>query len=316
MSLVRILSLLAAVVGLAAVEVRIIAVPAADRVVANVGGIPVVLGFAHIEVPTATADATRQQLVTLIEGKTVRIDHDAVWGTDANGAGRIHIHVGQVDVAVRLVEEGLAKLVADIGTAGTKERLLATSQERAQRAKKGVWAEDAPATVVAASKPAPAPAPRPAAPAPRPPATSASAAPAPLGAFASELNNRYFYPSDHRALANVPRQRLIYYADEAAAKRAGKLPSPDDTPALQGEANESAAEAIFAKGERTYSEAIAAGNSSRRDQLYGEAFKTLTEAMNIYGELVEKDESNATLAEKLRRCMQLRYGAMKQKRPN
>lgn len=313
MSLVRILSILTAVVGLAAVEARIIAVPAADRVVANVGGIPVVLGFAHIEVPTATADATRQQVVTLIEGKTVRIDHDTDWGTDANGAGRIHIRVGQTDVAARLVEEGLAQVMASIAADGPKERLLMASQERAKRAKKGLWADDALATVVAAAKPAPTPTPKPATPAARP---APSAAPAPLGAFASELNNRYFYPSDHRALANVPRQRLIYYADEAAAKRAGKLPSPDDTPALQGEANESAADDIFAKGEKTYSEAIAAGNSSHRDQLYGEAFKTLTEAMNIYGELVEKDENNAALAEKLRRCMQLRYGAMKQKRPN
>lgn len=313
MSLVRILCALAvvsgaAVSGLVAVEAKIIAVPAADRVVANVGGIPVVLGFAHIEVPAGTADATRAQLVTLLEGKTARIDHDAEWGTDANGAGRVHIRVGQTDVAVRLIDEGLAQLMAGVGTDGAKERLLATSQERAKRAKKGLWAADAPATVVTAAQPAS----RPAAPAAR---TTASAAPAPVGAFASELNNRYFYPSDHRALTNVPRQRLIYYADEAAAKRAGKLPPPTDSPAMQGEANEGAADAIFATGEKTYSEAIAAGNSSRRDQLYGEAFKTLTDAMNMYGELVEKDDSNEALAEKLRRCMQLRYGAMKQKRP-
>lgn len=312
MSFVRIVCALAVASGLAAVEAKIVAVPAADRVVANVGGIPVVLGFAHIDIPTAMADSARQQLVTLLEGKTVRIDHDAAWGTDANGSGRVHIRVGQTDIAVRLIDEGLARLAPDLATDGTKERLLATTQDRAKRAKKGLWASDAPATVVASKPPATAPA-KPA-PASRPAAPEAAAAP--TGAFASELNNRYFYPADHRALANVPRQRLIYYADEAAAKRAGKLAPPEDSPAVKGGATEGAADEIFAKGEKTYSEAIAAGNSSRRDQLYGEAFKTLTDAMNLYGELVEKDESNEALAEKLRRCMQLRYGAMKQKRPN
>ncbi len=312
MVLLRIISCVAVLAGLAssvaAVEAKIVAVPAADRIVADLGGLPVSLGLAQVDIPVAVADQARKELASLVEGKSVRIDYESAWGTDSQGNGRVHLRAGTTDVVVKLVEAGLAQLTADVKEESPRDRLLQAGQERAKKAKKGMWAGGA-TTVVASTRPeAPAsrPAPRPAAPAP--------VAAAPAGAFASELNNKYFYPADHRALANVPSQRLIYYNDEASAKRAGKLSPPEEVSVPQGAASIAGADSAFGEGEKVYADAIAAGNSSKRDELYSVAFKKLTVAMNLYGELVEKNENDTALAEKLRRCMQLRYGAMKQQR--
>ena len=314
MVIMRIIGFVAILAGLAssvtAVEAKIVAVPAADRVVANLGGLPVSLGLAQVDIPVAVADQARKELASLVEGKSVRIDYESGWGTDPQGNGRVHLRAGTIDVLVKLVEAGLAQVTAEVKEGSPRDRLLLASQERAKKAKKGIWAMGA-ATVVASTRPetpVPRPAQRPAAPA------SATTAPTPAGAFASELNNKYFYPADHRALANVPSQRLIYYSDEASAKRAGKSPPPTEIAVPQGAASIAGADSAFGEGEKVYADAIAAGNTSKRDELYSVAFQKLTVAMNLYGELVEKNENDAALAEKLRRCMQLRYGAMKQKR--
>lgn len=302
-----ILPLLALTVGLAAVDAEVLAVPAADRVVVELSRMPVALSLAHISVPDASAPATLATLEKLVVGKKVSITHDAAWGIDAAGTGKVHLRVGTTDVVVALVEQGLAEVVPGAKPDATKDKLLAMSQDRARSGKKGIWGEAA----VATAKPTPAEKPDPAA----KPVSAAKPEPAkPTGAFASELNGRYYYPKGHRALANVNPQRLIYYTDEAAAKKAGKTPAPIETADKMGAPTEANADKIFAEGEKIYAEAIAAGNSTKRDDLYGQAFAKLSDAMNIYGSLVEADESNEALAEKLRRCMQLRYGAMKQRR--
>lgn len=300
-----ILPLLALTAGLAAVDAEVLAVPAADRVVVEVSRLPVALSLAHISVPESTASATLAALEKLVSGKKVSITHDAAWGSDAAGSGKVHLRVGTTDVVVALVEQGLAEVVPGAKPDATKDKILAMSQDRARSAKKGIWS----AAVVASAKPAPATS------GPAKPVPAAKPEPArPSGAFASELNGRYYYPKGHRALANVNPQRLIYYTDESAAKKAGKTPAPMETADKMSAPTEANADKIFAEGEKIYADAIAAGNSTKRDDLYGQAFVKLSDAMNIYGSLVEADENNEALAEKLRRCMQLRYGAMKQRR--
>jgi hypothetical protein len=295
MPLYRIAILALVTVGLFAVEAKVLTVPAADRVVVVVSGLPVAVSLAHIDVPESIAASTQKELASMLEGKSVSVEHLEAWGVDAAGAGKVHMRVGKTDVVLHLVEEGLAKVVAGSKADSTKDRLLELTQDRARTAKKGLWGASQPA--IASRSPAA-----------NPPAKE------PSGAFAAELNGKFYFPSGHRALANVAKQRLIYYADEASAKKAGKVAAPSEPVAAMGEATEANADAIFKVGEGIYADAIAAGNSTKRDDLYEKAFVKLSDAMNIYGSLVEKDENNEALAEKLRRCMQLRYGAMKQRR--
>ena len=114
---------------------------------------------------------------------------------------------------------------------------------------------------------------------------------------------------------NVNPQRLIYYPDEAAAKRAGKLPSPQtDDAGMASDGTEASADAIFAKGKETYAEAIAKGNTPERDHMYEQAFVILSKAMQVYSALCESRPDDEKLGEKLRVCMQLRYGSVKQRR--
>ena len=71
---------------------------------------------------------------------------------------------------------------------------------------------------------------------------------------------------------------------------------------------------LFAKGKEVYNQAIAKGNTPERDELYGRAFTVLSKAMQIYSALCEKKPDDGKLGEKLHQCMQLRYGAVKQRR--
>jgi hypothetical protein len=281
-----------ALVQVAAVDAKVLATPAADRVVVELSGLPIALSLAHIQVPESIAASTIKELEKILGGKTASISHDKAWGIDASGTGKVHIRVGTIDLVPYLVEQGLAQVVPGAKADPTKDKLLAMTQDRARTAKKGLWGASMPSIA----------------------STAPSANPPPTGAFASELNNRFYYPKGHRALANVNAQRLIYYGDEAAAKKAGKVPAPLEEASKMGAPTEANADKIFAEGEKIYASAIAAGNTTKRDDLYQEAFVKLSDAMNVYGALVEKDENNEALAEKLRRCMQLRYGAMKQRR--
>ncbi|MBA2480344.1 MAG: hypothetical protein H0V44_06760, partial [Planctomycetes bacterium] len=147
-----------------------------------------------------------------------------------------------------------------------------------------------------------------------PAAASAPAAQAkPTGPFCSELDSAHYHPTGSEGVANVNPQRLVFYPDEAAAKRAGKKPSPA-APDLPSDGSEASADAIFAQGKEVYAQAIASGNTPNRDTMYEKAFVILSKAMQIYSPLVEKRPDDEKLGEKLRECMQLRYGSVKQRR--
>lgn len=273
----------------------------ADRVLVKFGDLPIALSLAHLDAPADAADrqACKQRLSALVKGRPVDVQYQAAFGTDRDGGGYVHLMVIGGDVAETLIGEGLARYKAGSG-APALDRALKSAEDGARSAKKGLWAKAAPTTVAA----------RPGVPAP----TAATAA---KGDWAAELSGRYYYRADDRALAGVNAQRLIYYKDEAAAKKAGKQPAPAaPSVAPAGPATLAAADSVYAVGEDLYRTAISKGNTDARDQFYEQAFAKLSEAVQLYGSLVEKDENNDALAEKLRRAMQLRYGAMKQRRPH
>lgn len=317
MSRALLLLVLVSAMRLAAEAVPVVSAAGPDRVVIKAFGVPVVLTLAHLDVPAdaAAQKACQDKLQSLVGGKNGTLSYGDGFGTDASGSGKVHLSIAGTDVAQTLIENGLARFAAGDKANPSYDKLLTIAQERAQKGKKGVWAAGAAApAAVAAAKPA-----KPAAPATTtasaaPQAPAAGAKPATKGAFASELNNKYYYPAGHRALANVNAQRLIYYADEAAAKKAGKIAPPAESASASLEPTEANADKIYEEGKEIYAQAIAAGNSDKRDVLYEQAFVKLSDAMNIYGALVEKDENNEALAEKLRACMQLRYGSVKQRR--
>lgn len=100
----------------------------------------------------------------------------------------------------------------------------------------------------------------------------------------------------------------------AAAEK--QAPAEEDTPdaAAPISGDEGKADELYAKGEELYKRAIDAGNSSGRDQLYEECNKYLTQAQNLYNQLLEKNPGNTALEEKAFMCNKLRYGSIKQRR--
>ena len=301
----RLLAVAAVAGPLIAAETFTVAdVVAGDRVVVTVGGAPVALPLAHVEIPEAQRAAAKDQLTKAAKGKAVVISFMPDYGLDANGSGKVHLLLGGADLNAALVENGLARFQPGPRTAAV-DKTMKAAQDKAAKAKRGLWAADA----VAAATPAPAENEAKAAPVAKAPPGGAA-----KGDFASELNSKYFYTAGHRALGNVNPQRLIWYKDEAAAKKAGKQAAPLEEAPAAGGGTETNADSVFSVGRELYQQAIAAGNSDARDQLYEKAFVKLSDAMNIYGALVEKDEKNEALAEKLRVCMQLRYGSVKQRR--
>jgi endonuclease YncB( thermonuclease family) len=305
----------------------VVGVPAADRVVIRYQGLPVDVPLANLEVPKepGARSACQQRLSSLVSGKKVDVIYKPGFGNDDAGAARVQIVAGGANVNELLVSGGYARY-ARSPRPEPEDEAIRKAQERAQSNKAGVWSN---AGVWAAAADAPAPATdapvvaandQPAAqPAPAAPQTSAPvvAAPAikPKGPFCSEINSQYFYPSDDRAVANVNPQRLIYYPDEATAKRAGKQPSPQSQVAdIQSDGSEDSADKIFAQGKEIYAEAIAKGNTPERDQMYAQAYVVLSKAMQVYSALCEAHPDDDKLGEKLRQCMQLRYGSVKQRR--
>jgi hypothetical protein len=262
-----------------------------------------------------------------VKGKKVDVIYKPGFGNDQDGAAKVQLVAGGTNVNELLVSGGFAKY-ARSPKPESEDEPIRKAEQRAQANKAGLWsgqgawaAAAAPAvadasapaadTTVAAADTAPA-----AAPAPAPAAVPVKAAPAKAtGPFCSELNSKYYFPSDNRAVANVNPQRLIYYPDEAAAKRAGKLPSPQtQQEGLTSDGSEASADAIFAKGKDIYAQAIAKGNTPERDQMYEQAFVVLSKAMQVYSALCETRPDDEKLGEKLRECMQLRYGSVKQRR--
>jgi hypothetical protein len=117
---------------------------------------------------------------------------------------------------------------------------------------------------------------------------------------------------DSPQAADIPPGRAIFYRDEDSARKAGKTVA---APALRlGSRDEAGADAHFAKGKELYTRAVDSGNTTGRDELYGQANAELTAAVAIYSALAEGRPDDQRLGEKLRQCNQLRYGSIKQRR--
>jgi endonuclease YncB( thermonuclease family) len=295
----------AAVATNAADTFAVIGVPAPDRVVVQYRGLPVNLSLAHLSPPAdeAQRQACQDRLTALLKGVRVSVIYLDEFGTDAGGVGRVQLATDKANINETLVSAGLATYSPGGKPDSSYEGSIRRAQDKAKKAKVGVWAETK-APVVAA-KPAAKPVAEAAAPAeggkPKPP-------------FCSELDNPYYYPTGHPAVADVNPQRLIYYVDEGAAKRAGKKVKVSVADSLPTDNSEASGDAAYAIGKETYARAIAAGNTPERDELYEQAYVQLTKGMQIYSALAEKNENDEKLANKLRECMQLRYGSVKQRR--
>ncbi len=300
----------------------VLSVPAPDRVVVQYQGLPVGLSLAHLDVPLqpAAQAACQDRLTSLVKGKKVEVVYKSGFGVDAQGIARVQLLLpDKTNVNDVLVAGGFARYKPGTRPEPQFDEPIRKAQERAKSGKSGVWSGSGAWAEVEATDAPDAPANAPAS----APIASAAPSPAPApgepakkkGPFCSELDSKYYYPSDHRAVANVNPQRLIYYPDEASAKRANKMPSPsadEDVPASDG--SESGADAVFAKGKDIYAQAISKGNTPERDQMYEKAFVVLSKAMQQYSALCEKKPNDEKLGEKLRECMQLRYGSVKQRR--
>jgi hypothetical protein len=295
--------LLALAAGLAgaAETYPVLGIAGPDRVVVQYRGLPVVVTLAHLEIPEAQRGAAQERLAALVKGRKVELLYLPGFGADADGAARVQLVADGANVNAALAASGVARFQAGAKPEPVFEQPVKEAQAKAEKGRLGIWAAGgtAPATVAAATAPA---------------AAHATAA-APKGPFCSELDNAYYFASDSPEVEKANAKRLIYYPDEATAKRAGKKPKPASQDAdLPGERTEAAADAIFAKGKEVYAQAIAKGNTPERDELYGRAFTILSRSMQIYSELCDKRPNDEQLGDKLHACMQLRYGAVKQRR--
>jgi endonuclease YncB( thermonuclease family) len=291
----------------AADTVAVVGVPAPDRVVIDYKGLPVAVPLALLEAPADAAGrkACQERLAALVGGQRVEVQVMAAFGADAEGAARVQLLLPKGSVNESLVAAGLARYQPSKAPDSGFDGVLRRAEEKARKAQLGLWAA-APAEpraevpVAAAAIPPP------------PPARPAKAAP--TGRFASELDSPFFAPLDSPALAGIDPARLLRYPDEATARRAGKKPYPAlaRPPHARTEAE---ADAVFAQGEQVYAQAIAAGNSSQRDDLYAQAEVYFTVALQAYGVLADKRGDDEALGAKMQKCNQLRYGSIKQRRP-
>ena len=270
------------------------------RVVARVGEIPVLLALGHVALPgePALRKQAVERAMQLAGGKSATVVWHPGFGQDPAGAGRVHLRVGTSLINAVLIEEGLAGYLSDGTETGSHAKLFAMLEKKARDAKRGVWGAAGAQPVVAAPPPSGG-------------ATPAAAAPAAKLPFCAELNGRYYYASDAPEVARTPANRLIYYRSEAEAKKAGKQPAPQQVAAVS--VDRGSADSLFARGNEIYTRAVNLPASAERNKLYDEAFQVLTQAMQVYSQLVEKNPKDAALEESLRRTSQLRYGAMKQR---
>jgi len=270
----------------------VLSVAGPDRVVVQYRGLPVAVSLAHVDVPEAQRQAAQQALSDQLQGKKVELLFLAGFGTDAYGGGRVQLICEGRNINAELAAAGLARFLPGAKVESLFEQPVKDAQAKAEKAKLGLWAAAGP-----------------------PPPSAAPAGGVRKGLFCSELDNAYYFAFDSPDAAKANQERLIYYPDAATAERAGKKPKPamvdENLPSGTSEAD---ADQIFAKGKDVYSQAIAKGNTPERDELYGRAFTVLTKAMQLYSALCEKRPNDAKLGEKLHQCMQLRYGAVKQRR--
>lgn len=278
------LLLLIGALATAAEMYPVVAVPAGDRVVLQYKGLPVAVGLALIEVPAAQQPAAREALIALTAKKSAELIYLADYGVEANGGARVQLQVGTATLNEELVARGLAKY-QPTAKPSAAEGIIKRAQDKAQKAGLGLWkGAAAPATVTLAK-----------------------------GPFCAELDNGYYYPTGSREVANVSAQRLIYYPDELTAQKAGKKKAIKVEAVKRG-TTEADADAAYASGKETAGEAVDAGNTPKRDELYEKAYQDLTQAMQIYSALVESKPDDEALSGKLRDCMQLRYGTVKMRR--
>lgn len=265
---------------------EILAVLGADRLAVQYHQLPVVVRLAEIEVPDATADAARARLEEAA-GKRGNVAWTPELGADDAGTPRVYIALG-TDLRTlneSLVEAGLAR-AKPLGSGGRQRERLADAEARARKARAGLWAAAAPAA-------APAP-----------------AAPAP---FCAEIDGRHYYPADAPEVARLNPKRLVSYASEAAARKAGKVPWQASAPSAAASTLEDA-RAAYGRGKRLVEEAAGQGPTPERDELYERAFLELSAALQVLNRLAEAKPDDAKLGEELRQCAQLRYAAMKSKR--
>ena len=281
----------------AAESYPVLSVPAGDRIVIQYKSLPIAVPLTVIEVPAEQQAAAREALVALTTKQSVDLIYLPEFGADAAGSARVQLRVGKILLNEELIARGLAKYQAS-AKPGAAEGVLARAQDKAQKAGVGLWQGS-----VAAAKP----------PATAIPAAKPAAASLAKGPFCSELDNDFYYVTGSREVANVSAQRLIFYADEATALKAGKKKAVKSVATKRG-TSEADADAAFAAGKEITSTAVAAGNTSRRDELYEKAYQELTQAMQIYSGLVDQRPDDTALGEKLRECMQMRYGTVKMRR--
>ena len=283
---------------------KVLEIESVDRILVQYRELPVYLSLANIEIPDEPAirKLALERITSLINGKGVDVLYDESYGHDESGMPRVYLRQGQAFVNVILVSEGLARYVASENPT-TYERLLANAAKMAERDQVGLWATAAEGVAEAApDKPTPKPAAKPVA--------------KPGSRYASELNGTYYYPEGHPTLANVHKNRIIYYNDEESARAAGKQRAPEVNQAsiAKDDGSLQAAQSVFDTAEQMLAKAQAMPATPERDRAYTEALVVLTESVQRYSNLMEKSPNDEALGEKLRRAMQLRYAAMKMRR--
>jgi hypothetical protein len=229
-----------------------------------------------------------------MKGKKAEILYSASFGTDDAGAAKVQFVVNGANINAELVAAGLARFQEGAKADPALEKPVRDAEAKAQKGKAGLWAKgpktapEAPKSVVATQK---------------------------KGPFCSELDTPYYFASDSEEAGKFNPQRVIYYPDEATAQRAGKKPKAKvEEGEIASDGSEASADAIFAKGQAAYNTALDKGNTPERDSSYEAAYQYLTKAMQVYSALCEKKPNDEALGEKLRKCMQLRYGTVKQRR--
>ncbi len=112
-------------------------------------------------------------------------------------------------------------------------------------------------------------------------------------------------------------ERAKKLEDQAAIAKLEKMTTQEEEPvaaATVASGDEGKADALFSKGRDLYNQALEAGNTPKRDELYEKAYQELHAARAIYSALVEKSPNNEALGFKLLECNKLHYGAIKQRR--
>ncbi len=295
----RLLAVLLTCAAMAAADNgEILAVLGPDRLAVQYYQLPVVVRLAEIEIPAETTDAA-QAMLGEATGKKSLVNWAQDLGADEAGTPRVYVTLISETRSLNetLVEAGLAR-TKPLGQGGRNRERLAAAEAKARKSKIGLWAA---ATAEAGSKPTPA-----AAAASRP-------SPAAKAPFCAEVDGKYYYPSDAPEVNRLNAKRLVYYAREVAAKKAGKQAWQPAAPSSAG-STIADARAAFERGKVLVTNAAGQEPTPERDKLYERAFLELSAAMQVYGRLAEAKPDDKALGEEMRLCMQMRYGALKSKR--